>query len=838
MYDQRIERRVSIGDRRTEAAHYLRESRKSFYDNISLEKALDCSGRALEIMGVVNQTHTMLAWHIFLLICADDKAYKKWIKKITLNQRTMPLFLWSLYKEGKIKQAILLFDEHKANICDDEKRRFWNYLNVYFYALLLYKRGQTENAFAILTKFIKDLQARPLPERIRLLVAKAYYLLGDYYQRRGKVTLAEAMMKKAFQIVETTRLYFLSAEVYLKIAEFYNTHFPQNKGLKILERVSQILEYAADQKAFLDNELAWAYNFLYKGDSENFWMRIKNVQKNAERYHYTNNLANSFILEALFHLYNKDAQKADRHVLKAFEYAENEELKKKSQRLSVIIPLFLGKGEEMERRYSDFGFKFEEYGFERLLNLHYTTDRDEILGYFKICDKNKELWYEETCLSYCEKLTETIPEIFQNSLKKYIARLNITTQTLSLAICYEALGRSYIYQKRVNEAEELLRNALSLYKKTGFFNAAKVLDEITPGLAENLKELRNSVEESMEKNGNEDEVKTFQDCKVLCNRNIKRLKSYEEIMSFARNIEISDDLEETLKQILYWFCSLVKVQSGTVLLLKETENISRVDLEFKKKGSRKPLEEIVNSSNCFKTEPLEIKRTYIIDANQSLIIYLKNDQSPLIVPERKERLEYVLSEIEPVIGLLIKNALFFRTSMFDGLTKLYSRWYYQERLKEEFDKALRYEMPICYIMGDLDSFKSINDTYGHSTGDEVLKEVAGVFLKSTRRFDIVSRYGGEEFALILPNTKGGEGFKVAEKIRRAIASINLFPFQVTMSFGLDSMVAGEYGLPSQLEINADKALYISKNNGKNRTTVFQKNSLNPLEAGNDFDLDI
>ena len=832
------ERRVSIGNRRAEAAQYLRESRKMFYNNVSLERALDYSERALKTMEVNNQTPTMLSWHIFLLICVDDKAYKKWIKQIPLNQRTMPLFLWSLYKEGKLKQAILLFDEHKVTISDGEKQRFWNYLNVYFYALLLYKTGQTENSFAILTKFIKDLQMRPVPERIRLLVAKAYHLLGDYYQKRGKVTLAEAMMKKAFQLIETTRLYFLSAEVYLKIAEFYNIHFPQNKGLKILERVSQILEYAADQKSFLDNELAWAYNFLYKGDSENFWTRIKSVQKNAEKYHYRNNLANSFILESLFHLYNKDVRKADRHVLKALEYAESEELKKKCQRLRIIIPLFLGKSAEMEKRYREYEFMFEEYGFERLLNLHYTKDRDEILGYFKICDKNKELWYEETCLSYCEKLTETIPEIFQNSLKTYIAKLTISNQTLSLAICYEALGRSYIYQKRVNEAQELLRNALSLYKKTGFFNAAKLLDEITPGLAENLKELRNSVEQSLEKNCDDDDIRTFRDCKLLCNRNIKRLKSYEEIMSFARNIEISDNLEETLKQILYWFCSLVKVQNGTVLLVKDSTVISRVDLEFKKSKTKKTLECIVKSSNIFKTDPFEIKRTYIVDANQSLIIYLSNDKSSQIGAERKERLEYVLSEIEPVIGLLIKNALFFRTSMFDGLTKLYSRWYYQERLKEEFDKALRYEMPISYIMGDLDSFKSINDTYGHSTGDEVLKEVSDVFLKTTRRFDIVSRYGGEEFALILPNTKGDEGFKVAEKIRRAIASINLFPFQVSMSLGIDSMDAGEYGHPSELEINADKALYVSKRNGKNRTTVFQKSSCNSAQAENDFELDI
>jgi len=155
----------------------------------------------------------------------------------------------------------------------------------------------------------------------------------------------------------------------------------------------------------------------------------------------------------------------------------------------------------------------------------------------------------------------------------------------------------------------------------------------------------------------------------------------------------------------------------------------------------------------------------------------------------------------------------------DGLTGLFTHRAFQTRIEEEILRAARAKIPFSLIMSDIDHFKSYNDNYGHQAGDEVLKAVAGVMAGAVRDIDFVSRYGGEEFALIITGVGKNQAAGVAEKIRGALES-RRFSFNgtetaVTASFGVAEF-PGEAAISSQLVRAADERLYRAKKGGRNR----------------------
>lgn len=160
----------------------------------------------------------------------------------------------------------------------------------------------------------------------------------------------------------------------------------------------------------------------------------------------------------------------------------------------------------------------------------------------------------------------------------------------------------------------------------------------------------------------------------------------------------------------------------------------------------------------------------------------------------------------------------------DGLTGLWNQRYFKDNLKKEIERTLRYKNHLSLIMMDVDHFKSFNDTYGHQTGDIVLKTIANVIKESVRNTDIPARYGGEEFAIILTMTdeKGAEKF--AERLRKKIESLEIKDIngqpvrKVTSSLGI-AYYDKNYSVNDFIEY-ADKALYLCKEKGRNCVTKF------------------
>jgi diguanylate cyclase (GGDEF)-like protein len=173
-------------------------------------------------------------------------------------------------------------------------------------------------------------------------------------------------------------------------------------------------------------------------------------------------------------------------------------------------------------------------------------------------------------------------------------------------------------------------------------------------------------------------------------------------------------------------------------------------------------------------------------------------------------------------GNNIENAYheeIYRLTTIDGLTQVFNKRYFIETLEREIGRAQRYRRDLSLIMFDIDNFKHINDTYGHLAGDYVLKQLAAVIKARIRREDILSRYGGEEFAIILPEIDAYNSLQFAEKIRRLIEKA-MFRFEdtdipVTISIGVASIKV-DLEDPNDFIRIADTNLYEAKAQGKNR----------------------
>jgi diguanylate cyclase (GGDEF)-like protein len=155
----------------------------------------------------------------------------------------------------------------------------------------------------------------------------------------------------------------------------------------------------------------------------------------------------------------------------------------------------------------------------------------------------------------------------------------------------------------------------------------------------------------------------------------------------------------------------------------------------------------------------------------------------------------------------------------DPLSGLFNRRYLHVRLEEELERARRHQIPLALLMIDLDDFKMVNDRFGHLAGDAVIKEAAVILRRTVRMFDVCTRYGGEEFAILMPNSGAQSAATVAERIRRRIESHRftepaLAAVSVTASIGL--AVSTAQLLPRDLIERADQALYQAKTLGKNR----------------------
>lgn len=168
-----------------------------------------------------------------------------------------------------------------------------------------------------------------------------------------------------------------------------------------------------------------------------------------------------------------------------------------------------------------------------------------------------------------------------------------------------------------------------------------------------------------------------------------------------------------------------------------------------------------------------------------------------------------------------KRGLLQRTRI-DALTSLWNRAYWEERALAELSRARRQGAPAVLVIADIDHFKNINDHFGHGVGDQVLRRLSALLQRELRISDFLCRYGGEEFAMVLPDTDNVGALAIIERLRETIMRCDLgpdYPGRVTVSFGLAQLGPAIADLPAWIEA-ADTALYQAKQAGRNRSFVY------------------
>jgi diguanylate cyclase (GGDEF)-like protein len=183
-----------------------------------------------------------------------------------------------------------------------------------------------------------------------------------------------------------------------------------------------------------------------------------------------------------------------------------------------------------------------------------------------------------------------------------------------------------------------------------------------------------------------------------------------------------------------------------------------------------------------------------------------------------------LQNLMSFVSQAIKNHLHYEHSLRDVKTGLYNHGFFMTRLNEEVARSKRAGYSTSIIVMDVDKFKNFNDTYGHLAGDRVLESIAFAIKQGVRVEDIPSRFGGEEFTVLLPSTEKSTVWMVAERLRTSIANMKVLwdpPLpQVTISLGVYTFDRQSNITAAEIIRRADEALYLSKERGRNRSTVW------------------
>ena len=349
----------------------------------------------------------------------------------------------------------------------------------------------------------------------------------------------------------------------------------------------------------------------------------------------------------------------------------------------------------------------------------------------------------------------------------------------------------------------------------------------------------------------------------------KSLHNISILYNISQAVNFIDDLKRLLQVIIQKALVTLDAEKGSLMLYDYSLNALQVRIVSGLQD--KKLEEAINNGavQCAKigvgegiagTVFLERKPiiTNLGSADPRFIVkeVLSNTKSLLCVPLiakgevigvinitnkkhdklfNQKDLEFITS-LANQAAIAIDNAKLYELATKDGMTKLYIYRHFYTLLENEIRRCSRYKRNMSLIMMDIDNFKRINDTYGHLTGDTILKNLAIVLQESVRKIDIPARYGGEEFVVILPETDKEDACIIAERIRKNVSQIVVKVNETQDLSPTISVGVAQYSTDGQeakeLINAADTALYYSKHNGKNMVSTYEKDGCKKVEQIN------
>jgi len=342
------------------------------------------------------------------------------------------------------------------------------------------------------------------------------------------------------------------------------------------------------------------------------------------------------------------------------------------------------------------------------------------------------------------------------------------------------------------------------------------------------------------------------DTKELIQQYEKEIYDLKQLLDISSTLCSSLDLSALMESILYVFMCQMHVLGAGIFILNALE-ADAFELGTNYTGlepdrdivytipADSPLIRILTKENTvFTLDDLKEQMppagnlSVLSTLEPSLVVplLLKNHLNGILLLGERidlgESREYSQYEKDQILKLAlfaavaINNAALVERSSTDMMTHLKHKYFFFDRLSDELDLAVAQNLPLAVIMFDVDFFKSVNDNYGHAFGDYVLTSIAGIIMANIRGKDLASRYGGEEFTVMLYNTGKENAMQVAERIRRKAETYD-FHFEgrhvhITISGGI--AVFSKKGNPTassrELVDQADQGLYMAKHNGRNR----------------------
>lgn len=348
----------------------------------------------------------------------------------------------------------------------------------------------------------------------------------------------------------------------------------------------------------------------------------------------------------------------------------------------------------------------------------------------------------------------------------------------------------------------------------------------------------------------------------------KRIYDLNQLLELSRSLCSTLEYSTLIESILYTCMCQMHVMGAGVFVLDDLDsnsfnlssNHTGIDLDHSityTLEQTNPLVQYLSKQSSTSTiesirrdlgNEIDIKELESLKPTLIIPLFHKNHMNGILIlgerldiGEGTEYSEYDKTQIIAIASLAavaINNASLLEKSSTDMMTHLKLKYFFYNVLTDKLDLTISQNQNLAILMFDIDFFKKFNDTWGHACGDFVLKTVAKIIKNSTREQDIASRYGGEEFTLMLPNTSKEDALAVAERIRSEIEKTDFCyegqHMKVTISIGCSLYDSKENPVssPKELVEQADKALYVSKRNGRNRVSFATKEIISNTEVTN------
>ena len=302
----------------------------------------------------------------------------------------------------------------------------------------------------------------------------------------------------------------------------------------------------------------------------------------------------------------------------------------------------------------------------------------------------------------------------------------------------------------------------------------------------------------------------------------RRLAELQAVSQITELIHSSLDFDRVGPLVLEILTKVINVASCCLFVIDKTRAETLFSASVGMSGGSIPVQAATGLPTDVEYHDAHFACTSVVDHKQMMVVFCAED-ADIDAMSDEDRL--VLQAVASELCVAVENSQLYkltrRLAITDELTGLNNYRYLQQRLDEEIERAKRYRKDISFIMIDADDFKRFNDTNGHIAGDGALAEIGTVLRSVVREVDVVCRYGGEEFSVVLPETDAAGAFVAAEKLREAVATHRFMNADgertevLSVSVGIATFPIHAQDKESLLRC-ADDALYHAKRNGKNR----------------------